>query len=82
MIQWLVGVFSTWLVLFAVATANLGGAISESLVSDAGLAAVCGTSDKSWEKDIGWSAKCHRWLEAMSAEHLKSVYEAAHEPRL
>lgn len=82
MFQWIGGVFFTWVVLFGVASANLVDAISESLVSDPGLAAVCGSSDKSWENDKGWVFKCQDWSEAINAAHLKSVYEAAHKARI
>lgn len=78
MIQWIGGIVFTWLVLFGVASANLGDAISESLVNDPGLSAVCGSSDKSWEKDQAWVFRCRDWSEAVNAAHLKSVYTAAH----
>ena len=79
MIQWIGGIVFTWLVLFGVTSANLGDAINESLVNDPGLSAVCGSSDKSWEKDKNWVFRCQDWSQAVNAVHLKNVYSAAHE---
>lgn len=82
MVQWIAGVAFTCLVVFSGASANFGDPIGESLINAPGLAAVCGSSDKSWKKDKSWRFRCQQWSEAMNAAHLNSVYETAHESRI